>query len=132
MTPIEHAKAHAIKFGGAAKDYLKIDEFIDQTKMHWANDSRHRAFLHNSLGISLCEQVFGPVITNSEGKEIPVREIARMHIVQDIGHVPTVQDWLNALQDGSYGRYDRPGRVGVNGNRKDAKSPKVSLTLEER
>jgi hypothetical protein len=127
MTPDQHAKAHAIKFGGIPEDYLKIDKFLDQSKFHWANDSRHRAILHNSLGISLCEQVFGSTITNSENKDISVREVARLHIIQDIGYVPTVQDWLIALQDGSFGKYDRPGRL--ESNKKQIKP--ITFNLEE-
>lgn len=45
----------------------------------------------------LAEQVFGFTITNSEGREVPVRDIAYHHIKEDLGRVPSLQDWLHAL-----------------------------------
>ena len=41
--------------------FLAVHQFFDQTKAAHA-DFRHRAILHNTFGIFLCEQVFGPTI----------------------------------------------------------------------
>lgn len=60
-------------------------------------DVRHRALLHNSFGIFLVEKVFGHYITNSDGKDVPVREIAERHIIEDLGFIPTPQDWLKCI-----------------------------------
>ena len=101
MTPYEHAVLSVRDFGGEAKDYLKIHEFFDQTKFFLPN-WKHRMILHNSFGMKLCEDLFGPIILNSDGIEISVREIARRHIMQDLdGRIPTIQDWIESLSKGN-------------------------------
>lgn len=97
MSPHIHSRIHAKRFGGVAEDYLKVDEFIDSSKTHFA-DIRHRAILHSSFGIYLAEQVFGPCIVNSQGKQIAVRELVIEHIMQDLGFVPTMENYLNNMQ----------------------------------
>lgn len=99
MVPYDHARLHARDFGGVPEDYLPVDEFLDATKLHCA-DHRHRAILHSSFGMDVCERVFGPAIVNSDGQPIAVREIARRHIMEDCGVVPTVKEWLDALTAG--------------------------------
>lgn len=95
--PYHHALSSVKRFGGEIDDYLEIHRWFDQTKAHIA-DVRHRALLHNSFGIFLCEQFFGVTISNSKGREIPVRLIAEQHIQEDMGGViPSVQDWLGEL-----------------------------------
>ena len=95
--PWHHAISSAKQFGGEAKDYLKIHDWFDQTKAH-IPDVRHRAILHSSFGIYLCEQVFGTTIKNSTGRDIPVRKIGEQHVMEDFnGKIPTVQDWLEDL-----------------------------------
>lgn len=96
MKPYYHSKNSVNKFGGCLADYSKIHNFIDSSKAHFC-DARHRAILHNSFGIYLTEQVFGETITNSDGKVIPVREIAEHHILEDLGFVPSVKDYLEHL-----------------------------------
>lgn len=58
IKPFIHAKTAARKFGGIPEDYLGISNFIDSTKAHVAS-MIHRAILHNSFGIYLCEKLFG-------------------------------------------------------------------------
>lgn len=92
-----HARSSARKFGGEPEDYLSIHEWFDQTKMCWA-DTRHRAVLHNSFGIFLSEQVFGVTLTRkSDGTEVPTRLIGEQHIQEDLGRIPSLQDWLDEL-----------------------------------
>ncbi len=92
-----HARSSARKFGGEPEDYLAIHEWFDQTKMCWA-DTRHRAVLHSSFGIFLSEQVFGVTLTRaSDGKEVPTRLIGEQHVIEDLGRIPTIQDWLDRL-----------------------------------
>lgn len=93
MSPYFHAVASVQRFGGTEIDYLKIHEFLDSTKFHLA-DGRHRAILHNTFGMQLCEMVFGPIVKNRDGKIIPVREIARHHIIEDLGKCPTIEEFL--------------------------------------
>jgi hypothetical protein len=95
--PWHHALSSAKQFGGDPKDYLKIHEWFDQTKAHMP-DVRHRALLHSSFGIFLCEQVFGSTVTNASGRQIPVRVIGEQHVMEDMGgRIPTVQDWLEEI-----------------------------------
>ena len=52
----------------------------------------------NSEGIFLCERIFGTAITNSEGKQVPVRYIGEQHVREDLGRIPTAQDWLSQIK----------------------------------
>jgi hypothetical protein len=94
-----HAESSARKFGGKAEDYIEIHDWFDQTKSH-IPDNRHRAILHNSFGIFLCEQVFGHTITNSDGKEVSVRAIGEAHVLEDFNgkFIPTVNDYFNGMK----------------------------------
>jgi hypothetical protein len=94
--PLLHAEHSAQKYGGVVEDYIPIHNFIDSSKAH-VPDIRHRALLHNSFGIYLTEQVFGVYIVNSDGKKVSVRDVAEDHIKQDMGTIPTVQDWLKCM-----------------------------------
>jgi hypothetical protein len=59
---------------------------------------RHRALRHHAEGIFWCEQQFGYVITNSDGKNIPVRSIGEQHLMEDIGFIPTIKDYLDNME----------------------------------
>src|SRR5579859_5324156 len=63
-----------------------------------SSDFRHRALRHHTEGIFLCEKIFGVSINNSEGKEIPVRYIGEQHVREDLGRIPTAQDWLTQIK----------------------------------
>jgi hypothetical protein len=92
-----HAVNSARKYGGKPEDYIGVHSWFDETKEHYA-DFRHRALRHHSLGIFEAEQKFGITITNSDGKQIPVRIIGEQHVKEDCGYIPTVQDWLKHIQ----------------------------------
>lgn len=96
-SPYKHALSSVEKWGGKYTDYLPIHEFLDSTKLHMCT-WQHRAILHNTFGVGLCEKVFGPFITNSDGKEVETRYIAIRHIEEDCGFVPTIEQWLNDLK----------------------------------
>lgn len=87
--PLIHCKSSVHKFGGVVEDYMEIHEFFDQTKSH-IPDFRHRAILHNSFGIYLCQQVFGTHFKNSQGKDVSVRDVGEQHVIEDLGHIPTL------------------------------------------
>ena len=106
MKPYLHAKISANKFGGIPEDYIEIHDWFDSSKAH-IPDARHRLALHNSFGIYLCEQVFGeiiqmpdgrfkraPYIIVSDGRKVSVRDIAEQHVLDDLGHIPTLADCL--------------------------------------
>lgn len=97
MSPYIHSLNSQKYWGGKWEDYIEIHEFLDSTKLHETNWS-HRAILHNTFGIGLCEKLFGQIIKNSEGKSIEVRYIAIKHIQEDCGgKVPTIREWLDGL-----------------------------------
>ena len=94
--PLVHAERSAKKWGGSANDYLSLHQWFDATKAHLP-DNRHRMLLHNGFGMLLAEQVFGPVIENSLGRRVFVRNLAALHILEDLGFIPTVQECLAEL-----------------------------------
>lgn len=96
MKPYVHAKISAKRFGGIPEDYMQIHDFMDSSKMAYA-DIRHRALLHNSFGVYLAERVFGTNIMNSEQKLVSVRDIAEHHVAEDLGFIPTIEKWLNEI-----------------------------------
>lgn len=97
MKPFIHAKNSANKFGGKPEDYLAIHDFMDSSKAV-VPDMRHRAIFHSAFGCFIVEKVFGTTIVNSDGDEVSTRDIAEEHILEDLGRIPTLQDWLNEMQ----------------------------------
>jgi hypothetical protein len=91
--PMIHAKSSAKKYGGIPEDYIEIHQWFDQTKAHFG-DNRHRTLLHNSFGIFLCESVFGIQLINSDNKTFSVRDVGEQHIIEDLGFIPNVGDYL--------------------------------------
>lgn len=96
MKPYLHGKVSAKRFGGKPEDYQKIHDLLDSSKA-FVPDMRHRIFLHSSWGVFLCEQFFGTFIENSDGKKVQVRDIAEQHIIDDMGCIPTPQDYLDGI-----------------------------------
>ena len=93
---LHHAQSSARKFGGVPEDYLAIHSWFDCTKQHLALPG-HRALRHHASGIWESEAVFGVSLTNSDGREIPVRFIGEQHVREDCRSIPTVADWLKNL-----------------------------------
>lgn len=96
MKPWLHAKSSARKHGGKPEDYLPIHDLLDSTKSAHAS-IKHRAVLHNAFGIYLVEKVFGTVLTNSDGREYSVRDVAEQHVLEDLGTIPSLDDWLRCM-----------------------------------
>ena len=110
MKPYIHAKNSVKKWGGIPEDYMEIHDFIDSTKAH-IGDMRHRALLHNTFGCYVIEKIFGQIlikpdgtavktsyIINSDGNKVQVRDIAEQHIIDDLGFIPSVQDYLQHME----------------------------------
>ncbi len=95
-----HAESSARRFGGKASDYLALHEFLDSSKSVIA-DNRHRVLYHHAFAIGpdgILEKVFGKTITNSDGKEVSVRDIGEQHCREDFGgHIPTLQDYIGCM-----------------------------------
>lgn len=126
MNSYYHAEASARKWGGTANDYIEIHSFIDSSK-RLIGDVRHRSMYHHTEGIFLCETIFGRTITvggervepelpcDREGclvyhdhvpqkirrsipREVPVRLIAELHIMQDLGWIPSPKDYIDNME----------------------------------
>ena len=97
-----HAQVSARHFkAGAAEDYHPIHLWIDQYKSQ-QGDVRHRAFLHNTNGPFMVEQVFGPVLVvkDKDGQDVEIltRDIAENHIMEDLGWIPSPADWVSCME----------------------------------
>jgi len=118
MAPYDHARLSARDFGGIPEDYEPIHRLLDSTKF-FLPDFSHRAILHNTFGMYLCEQVFGGTITNSDGKKIDTKEIARRHILEDCSRVPSMEETLKAISENSYHQFNKPRKKDLEWLRKN-------------
>ena len=95
MNSFYHAQSCARKWGGEPEDYMEIHRFIDSSKQV-IGDVRHRSLYHHTLGVFLCEKIFGTTITIGR-KVVPVRLIAERHIVEDLGWLPSPADYIEGM-----------------------------------
>jgi len=92
-----HSESSARRFGGTPEDYVAIHKFLDQSKLYLA-DWRHRALLHTTFGVALCEQFFGDLYRrSSDGGNVTTRTIAEAHILEDMKAVLTPADFLREM-----------------------------------
>jgi hypothetical protein len=96
VKPWIHAENSAKKFGGKPSDYLAVHDFFDSSKAHLP-DMRHRAVLHSSFGIFIAERLFGTWLANHDGVKVQVRDVGEQHVLEDLGVIPTLQDYLEGL-----------------------------------
>lgn len=96
MKPMIHAKSSAHKWGGAPIDYLRIHDFLDMSKASFP-DMRHRAMLHHSMGPYVVEEAYGHVLVNADGKEVSTRDVAELHILEDLDTIPPFSRWLEGM-----------------------------------
>lgn len=96
MKPFIHAKFSAKKFGGRKEDYLAIHEKMDSSKAAHAT-MKHRIIFHSAFGIYLIADIFGASIVNSDNAEVSVRDIAEAHVIEDLGRIPSLDDWLRGM-----------------------------------
>lgn len=101
MKPFLHARGSVSRWGGNPDDYTPIHDFIDQTKIAMP-DLRHRAVLHNAFGCFLVERVFGHTLTNSAGRVVSTRDVAEQHIIEDMGFLPSLEDWMDELPQSTW------------------------------
>jgi hypothetical protein len=105
--PYHHSVSSVKKWGGKPEDYLEIHSWFDESKSYMA-DFRHRAMRHHAEGIFMCEKLFGATIQNSDDRVVPVRFIGERHVLEDLGRIPSVQDWLSNIEPEAW-----MSRVGV-------------------
>ena len=94
--PLIHARSSAQRWGGKPEDYLPVHEKMDSTKMAHA-EVTHRCVFHSAFGIYIIEDIFGRTLTNSDGKEVFVRDVAEQHVLEDLGFIPSLSDWLREM-----------------------------------
>jgi hypothetical protein len=90
-----HANSASKKWGGTPHDTLAIHEFIDSSKLT-IGDVRHRAMFHHTLGVLLAVEKFGPTVVMGR-TQVPVKQIAERHIIEDLGWLPTPADYLKEM-----------------------------------
>lgn len=92
--PLYHARSSAKLFGGNEADYYHLHTFFDQTKA-CVPTNLHRLILHNDFGMEVCEQIFGPIVCRpSDGERVPTCLLARQHVREDFGFLPTLSTCL--------------------------------------
>lgn len=96
MNAVRHARGSVKKWGGVVEDYLPIHTKMDSSKISHAT-IKHRIIFHSAFGIFLIEELFGPYIINSDGIQVPVREIAEAHVMEDLGRIPSLDEWLKEM-----------------------------------
>ncbi|SDH18067.1 hypothetical protein SAMN05421505_11284 [Sinosporangium album] len=99
MNSYYHAQSCARHWGGVPEDYLPIHTFIDSSKQV-IGDVRHRSLFHHTLGVFMCERIFGATITvhkKHTAVEVPVRLIAERHILEDLGWLPSPADYIDGM-----------------------------------
>ena len=99
--PYNHALSSVKKWGGKVEDYLPIHNWFDESKK-MMGDFRHRALRHHAEGIFLCERIFGVTITLSNGNVLPTRYIGEQHVKEDLGFIPSMQDWFGNIKPQSW------------------------------
>ena len=97
-TPHIHSKNSAKKFGGKPEDYHDIHQLMDSSKASFS-DARHRSITHNIwFCVMIIPRIFGEERTNSDGKTYSPKDVAEMHCLEDMGMIPTVQDFLENMK----------------------------------
>ena len=91
-----HAQSSAKRWGGKPEDYIAIHERMDSTKSAHA-EVTHRCVFHSAFGIYIIEEIFGRFITNSDSKQVFVRDLAEQHVLEDLGFIPSLSDWLKEM-----------------------------------
>ena len=92
-----HALSSAKKWGGTAEEFLQLHQWFDESKSITA-DFRHRALRHHAEGIFMLERFFGPTLSLSTGRIVPVRLIGEQHVMEDLGRIPSFADWAAAIR----------------------------------
>lgn len=106
----DHAVSSANQFGGVPQDYYEIHAWFDATKAYLP-DMRHRAIRHHSQGIAEVVRLFGPWLRNSDGEDVPVQLIAEQHVIEDMGRIMSMADWLTLIPLASIPNNPKPLRA---------------------
>jgi len=91
-----HSVSSVNAFGGAAEDYHALHKWMDRGRAG-TDKLLHRMLAHHTQGIADAIERFGETITNSQGRQVPTSLLARQHVLEDLGFVPTLDDYLELL-----------------------------------
>jgi len=94
--PIFHAANSARRFGGKPEDYYFIHDLFDEPKSVHAS-VKFRAIFHSAYGIYLIEKILGHSFVNSDGREVAIRDVAEQHVLEDLGFIPSLDDYLKEM-----------------------------------
>lgn len=128
MNSYYHAKSSAKKWGGSPEQYIDIHEFIDSSKRIVGDVRHRSMYHHtegvwlcqrifgrtiqvggryavpqeiNYLTEGSEPSVSGPnldIVDLGPVREIPVRLIAELHIMQDLGWIPSPSDYIKNME----------------------------------
>lgn len=100
MDAYMHAKLSMKRWGGTVDDYYRLHQLVDSTK-ELCSDNRHR-ILHTLWGVRrVILPIFGPTLTNSDGRAVLVKAICEQdHILPDYQNrfIPTLNDFVQAVE----------------------------------
>ena len=96
MKPLRHCRIAAARYGGVWSDYIVAHTFFDRTKAAFTAHG-HRMFLHSDWAVAIAPGILGETLRNSDGVVLPMTQIASDHMVEDVGRVPGVSEWLERL-----------------------------------
>jgi hypothetical protein len=91
-----HSVSSANAFGGVADDYLDIHAWFDRSRGS-TSSILHRMLAHHTAGIQDAIAHFGATLTISTGRRVPVSLIGEQHITEDLGFVPTLDDYIQMM-----------------------------------
>lgn len=97
MKPFRHARSSVKEWGGRVEDYIALHEKMDCSKIAHAT-MKHRAIFHSAFGIYLLADIFGNTILNADKVEVSVRDVAERHVLEDLGTIPSLDKWLEAME----------------------------------
>lgn len=91
-----HSLSSVNAFGGHPEDYHRLHQWMDRSR-GGSDRLLHRMLAHHSQGIQDAVALFGDTITNAQGRQVPTALLARQHVVEDLGFVPTLEHYLELL-----------------------------------
>ena len=109
--PLIHSRNSVKRWGGKIEDYIHLHNKMDCSK-GWVSDNRHRVLTHTMFWIKeVMEPIYGLFITNSDGKEVSVKDICEQHILEDyrMKFIPTPQDFIENMEFKSWMQNARTG-----------------------
>ena len=64
----------------------------------------------------MLESLFGTVIVNAAGREVPVRLIGKQHVMQDLGTILSFADWAWLIEPQTWMMRGQPKLAAIEAN----------------